>query len=121
MQSTLFNQTSTLVFRPNQTGIVECMAINSVGVGQAKANLVVNDLDDDLIVWSNNTLPISYGDDVSVWCGASAHKYETELNWYKDNELVQSGNGKSNAHHIRNTHSTSIPYFPDFSISQVLK
>lgn len=73
------------------------MAINTVGSGEAKANLVVNDLDDDLSVWSKNTLPISVGDDVSVWCGASAHKYANELNWYKDDVLIQSGNGKSNA------------------------
>lgn len=94
MQSTIFNQTSTLEFRPNQTGIVECMAINEMGFGQAKANLILNDMDEDLSIWSENELPISIGDDVSVWCGASAHKYANELNWYKNDVLIQSGNGK---------------------------
>lgn len=63
-------------------------------MGETKANLIVNDLDNDLSVWSENTLPISIGDDVSVWCGASAHKYANELNWYKDDVPIQSGNGK---------------------------
>lgn len=70
------------------------MAINEMGFGQAKANLILNDMDEDLSIWSENELPISIGDDVSVWCGASAHKYANELNWYKNDVLIQSGNGK---------------------------
>lgn len=65
-----------------------------MGFGEAKSNLIVNDLDSDLSIWTENTAPISIGDDVSIWCGASAHKYANELNWYKDDVLIQSGNGK---------------------------
>lgn len=72
------------------------MAINSMGDAKARANLIVNDLDADLIIWTENVPPISIGDEVSIMCGASAHKYANELNWYKDNVLIQSGNGKSN-------------------------
>lgn len=94
VQSTIFNQSSTLIFLPNQTGIIECFAANVMGYQVAKANLIMNDLNDDLSIWTDNTPPISIGDDVSLWCGASAHKYANELNWYKDNVLIQSGNGK---------------------------
>lgn len=96
MQSTIFNQSSTLVFQPESTGIVQCMAINAMGNAKAGANLIVNDLDEDLSIWSENDPPIAIGDEVSIMCGASAHKYANELNWYKDNVLIQSGNGKLN-------------------------
>lgn len=90
----MFNQSSTLVFRPNQTGIIQCVAVNDVGLSEAKANLVLNDMDEDLSVWTKNDLPISIGDDVSLWCGASAHKYANELNWYKNDVPIQSGYSK---------------------------
>lgn len=72
------------------------MAVNTMGLAEAKASLIVNDLDEEFSIWSTNEPPISIGDDVSVICGASAHKYANELNWYKDNVLIQSGNGESN-------------------------
>lgn len=69
------------------------MAVNSMGFHEAKANLIVNDLDADLSIWTENVPPIAIGDDVSLWCGASAHKYANELNWYKDEQLIRNGNG----------------------------
>lgn len=68
-----------------------------MGFHEASANLIVNDLDEDLLVWSENDPPISIGDDASLWCGASAHKYANELNWFKDNAPIKSGNGRINA------------------------
>lgn len=44
------------------------------------------------MIWCNNDLPISIGDDVSVTCGASAHKY-SELNWFKDGANVENSEG----------------------------
>lgn len=67
-----------------------------MGSGEAKANVIVNDLNEDLLVWSENETPISVGDDVTISCGASAHKYANELNWYKDDVLVKSDDGKYN-------------------------
>lgn len=68
-----------------------------MGVSESKANVIINDLNEDLAIWSENEPPISVGDDVSVTCGASAHKYATELNWYKDDALITSGDSKLNA------------------------
>lgn len=90
----MFNQTSTISFKPESTGIATCRAYNMMGLGEAKAHVIVNDLNQDLIIWSDNEIPISIGDDVTVTCGASAHKYANELNWYKDDEQIQSGNGE---------------------------
>lgn len=81
---------------PPSTGIATCRAYNMMGSGEAKANVIVNDLNEDLLVWSENETPISVGDDVTVSCGASAHKYANELNWYKDDVLVKSDDGKYN-------------------------
>lgn len=65
-----------------------------MGFGEARANVIVNDLNEDMTIWSENEPPISIGDEVSVTCGASAHKYANELNWYKDDVLIQSGDSK---------------------------
>ncbi|XP_055298872.1 vascular endothelial growth factor receptor 1-like isoform X15 [Sitodiplosis mosellana] len=93
LQTHLFNQTSTFTFIPESTGIVICKAKNTEGKTNATAKVIINDLNEELSVWSPNTLPISIGDDVSVVCGASDHKYSQELMWYKDNvPVVNSDN-----------------------------
>lgn len=93
VQKTTFKQTSTMIFTPESTGIVKCGAKNSEGTNETSANVIVNDLNEDLIIWSDNELPISSGDDVRVTCGASAHKYATELNWFKNGVLVNNSTG----------------------------
>lgn len=91
IQKDTFNQTSTISFTPKGTGVVICQAKNSQGQSEARASLIVNDLDDELIVWSDNELPISAGDSVSIMCGAAAHKYATDLKWLKDGvEVISS-------------------------------
>lgn len=93
-QTTIFNQTSTISFVPESTGLIICTATNDKsdnGMSEVQANVIVMDLSDELAIWSNSVLPISVGDDVSVTCGASAHKYATELNWFKDDVPVESG------------------------------
>lgn len=95
IQKTTFNQTSTINFVPESTGIIICVARNDKsdnGWSEVRANVIVMDLNEELTIWSENELPISVGDQVSVTCGASAHKYATELNWYKNDILVESGN-----------------------------
>lgn len=89
-QETTFNQTSNIGFTPESTGIVICNATNAQGSGNVRASIIVNDLNDELIIWSDNELPISAGDEVSLTCGASAHKYATELKWFKDDVEVQN-------------------------------
>lgn len=59
-------------------------------MSEVRANVVVLDMDEELSIWSANELPISVGDDVSVTCGASAHKFATELNWYKNDLLIEN-------------------------------
>lgn len=90
-KKTTFNQTSTLNFVPESTGLVMCTAKNgNTEEKVTRANVYVLDLNEELAVWSNNELPISIGDVVSVTCGASAHKYTTDLSWYKDGYPVES-------------------------------
>lgn len=80
-------------FTPDSTGVVICEATNSQGKSEARASVNVNDLNDELIIWCDNELPISAGDDVSVVCGAAAHKYATDLKWIKDGVEVQNSDG----------------------------
>lgn len=68
-------------------GVITCEAKNAGGKTEARANVVVNDLNEDFTIWNENQIPIVAGDNVSVACGVSAFKY-TEMNWYKGNNLV---------------------------------
>lgn len=68
-------------------GIIICEASNTEGKTEARANVIVNDLNGDFAISNENEMPIVVGDDVSVVCEASAFKY-TEMNWYKANVLV---------------------------------
>lgn len=89
-----FNQTVVFTFNPESAGIVVCEATNSQGKSEARAKVLVNDLNETLSVWSSNKPPISIGDDVSVFCGASVYNYSSELNWYKDNVPVVNSSSK---------------------------
>lgn len=93
-------------FLPESTGIVYCAAKNSEGRNEISDSVIVTDLEEDLFVWTTNELPISAGQSVSVMCGASAYKYATEVNWYKDTILVQKSPGK---------------YFPLLYVTKVYK
>lgn len=73
-----------------------CKANNSQGQSEARASVIVNDLNDELIVWSQNELPISAGDDVSIMCGAAAYKYATDLKWLRDGVEVISSDSMYN-------------------------
>lgn len=55
---------------------------------------MVNDLDDQFVVWSEGQDPVTANEDLSIICGASAHKYATELNWHKDGVLVENSSGE---------------------------
>lgn len=98
VQKTPIKQTSTLYFSPSGLGVVACEAFNTEGNAQAKANIIVNDLNEDFAILSKNELPISIGDDVSVSCVASTFKY-SDVNWYRNDVLVE--NAMSMCHSIR--------------------
>lgn len=68
-------------------GVIICEATNTEGKAEARANVIVNDMNGDFTIRNENEMPIVVGDDVSIVCGASAFKY-TEMNWYKAGVLV---------------------------------
>lgn len=87
-QWTESTQSSTLNFTPTGMGVIICEANNTEGKSEARANVIVNNLNEDFsIIRNKDEMPIVVGDDVSVGCGASAYKY-TEMNWYKADVLV---------------------------------
>lgn len=69
---------------PTSTGMVICDAKNRQGVGVAKAKLIMSDLDEEMSIWPTQKMPVTTGEAFSITCGVSAHKYTTELNWFKD-------------------------------------
>lgn len=72
-----------------------CSAKNSEGSSEVQANVIVNDLDEEFAVWSVSQQPITAKEEFTLICGASANKYATELNWFKDNVLVENGTGNT--------------------------
>lgn len=93
MQMSDFMQNSTIEFTPEKTGFVTCNAKNTEGTSEAKAEVVVTDLEKEFIIWSDGELEVAANEQHSIWCGASAHKYATELYWYKDDVLVENSSG----------------------------
>lgn len=75
-------------------GIIVCEAKNNFGTSEVRANVVINDLNEEFSVWMDNAMPIVVGDNVSVSCGVSSHKYSDELKWFKGDVAVESGNGE---------------------------
>lgn len=92
MQLSDFIQNSTIEFTPESTGFVTCNAKNTEGTSEAKAEVVITDLDKEFIIWSNGN-EVAANEQYSIWCGASAHKYATELYWYKNDVLVENSSG----------------------------
>lgn len=71
-------------------GVVICEATNSGGKTEARANVIVNNLDGELRIIEQNQMPIVVGDDnISVSCEGSAFKY-AEMYWYKGDDLVRN-------------------------------
>lgn len=68
-------------------GVIVCEATNALGKTEARADVIVNDMNGGFTIWNENEMPIVAGDDVSIVCGASAFKY-TDMNWYKADVLV---------------------------------
>lgn len=88
VQKNFVEQTSALSFTPTGLGVVVCQAENAEGKSEVRANVIVNDSNEDFDISTKNEFPIVIGDDVSITCGASAFKY-AEVNWYNDHVLVK--------------------------------
>lgn len=87
-QRTQSTQRSTLNFAPTGLGVIICEAANTIGKTEARANVIENNLNGDFVILDKNEMPIVIGDEnVSVVCESSAFKY-TELDWFKENDLV---------------------------------
>lgn len=88
-----FNQTSILIFSPNRTGLVSCKARNKQDSTTAKASVILSDLSEELIIWTDNETPIAIGDELYLICGASAHKYSGGIEWFKDDSRMVDSTG----------------------------
>lgn len=69
-----------------------CHVKNNDGDSEIIANVIANDLDDKLVVWSFDRSQATTNSKVSIMCGASIHVY-SELNWYKDGVFIESSTG----------------------------
>lgn len=81
------------MFRPNRTGLVTCRAVNRENSTTTSASVILSDLDEDLLIWTNNESPIAIGDEVFLSCGASAHKYSGGIEWFKDENVIENSEG----------------------------
>lgn len=73
--------------------MVTCRAKNKQDSATAKASIILSDLSEELIIWTNNETPIAIGDEVYLICGASAHKYSGGIEWFKDDSRMVDSTG----------------------------
>lgn len=87
------NQTTTVEFVPISTGVVDCRSSYARHIN-AKAQVIVSDLDDDFMIWPSvdKNSKIYVGEDISLNCGASRH-ITNEAVWYKDGIPVKNDSG----------------------------
>ena len=83
---------SRVNFKLEETGFVTCHVRNVDGHSEIIANAIVNDFDYALGTWSSPDGQVASNTRVSLICGASVHLC-TELNWYRDDVLVDNSTG----------------------------
>lgn len=88
------SQHSTLRFYPKQPGIVVCRAQNKEGSDEAKAEVLITDLKEDLQLWDTSDEVIAAGDALSVICGASVYKYANEPLLYRNEQPLTESEGE---------------------------
>lgn len=68
-------------------GIVYCEAKNNIGTSTLSKNVIFRN---EFNVWIEIEPPIVVGDNVSMICDASLHKYTNDLDWFRNGVLVGS-------------------------------
>lgn len=70
---------------------MHCVADNKVGRIEAKAHVLIRDIEDNITISGVNEKGIiALGDEVTITCSAVAYYFSNDLNWYdKDGEFVQ--------------------------------
>lgn len=77
---------------PATSGTIRCLATNDWGTNEKTQNVVVNDLEEDMAIWSSE---VSVGSNrlISVTCAASTFHFK-EVNWFKNGKLVENSGGE---------------------------
>lgn len=75
-------------------GIIVCHAKNELGSSEVKAIVYVLEQLEPFTVRIENDPPIVVGDNVSLMCAVSSHKYSNEMKWFRGNGLVERENGE---------------------------
>lgn len=95
LQQNETKQTALLQFVPKSSGIVTCFARNTLGTEKTFAPLLVSDIDDDLIIWTENKRPLGDGRyQDSLTCAGSVYKYRSRVSLFKDGKLLKTSTGK---------------------------
>ncbi|XP_037051566.1 vascular endothelial growth factor receptor 1 isoform X6 [Bradysia coprophila] len=97
---TVLAQRSELNLYPSGPGKVECIAENTEGSDSSTAFLEITDIETPFgISGIDDVRKIAAGDNVSMTCGASAYNYTSDINWYRDNILIESGDNRIVEHY----------------------
>ncbi|KAG4073862.1 hypothetical protein HA402_014067 [Bradysia odoriphaga] len=97
---TVLAQRSELNLYPSGPGKVECIAVNTEGNDSSTAFLEITDIETPFgISGIDETKKMAAGDNVSMTCGASAYNYTSDINWYRDNILIESGDNRIVEHY----------------------
>ncbi|CAD7078796.1 unnamed protein product [Hermetia illucens] len=95
LEETILTQISELKFTPDSPGFIKCIANNSEGHDTADTQILLSDLENHphesfSIFGIDESHVIAAGDDVSINCGVLAYNYSGNIDWYKDENLIQT-------------------------------
>ncbi|XP_020713104.1 vascular endothelial growth factor receptor 1 isoform X2 [Ceratitis capitata] len=82
-----------LYFTPVEPGIMHCLAKNTKGNVEGRGHILIGDINDNMTIFgTDENKKIARGDDVTLTCAALSYYFSDDLDWYKDDELVEEGN-----------------------------
>ncbi|XP_017787251.1 PREDICTED: vascular endothelial growth factor receptor 1 isoform X2 [Nicrophorus vespilloides] len=89
---------SKLQLLARNSGLVRCMAENTLGTDESEIGYYVTDIKNGFDMWTSENVihedrmdKVAVGDQVVLNCGASVYNYSKNIIWYKDNERLEHG------------------------------
>lgn len=74
---------------------MHCLVKNTKGNVEGRGHILIGDINDNMTIFgTDENKKIARGDDVTLTCAALSYYFSDDLDWYKDDELVEEGNSK---------------------------
>ncbi|XP_055918688.1 vascular endothelial growth factor receptor 1-like [Eupeodes corollae] len=84
-----------IFFKTDRPGKMRCTGGNALGENTNDSFILIGDITENMAISivGEQRLQIAKGDEVTIECAALAYFYSNDLNLFKDNQMIKSGNG----------------------------